>query len=234
MLWKQAPWRYLAENDYVLESSNPSSMVWHDGELWVGDWLAQTIDRYAFQGKHLGLVRKYYLPGVHLSGFAIAGEKMYLCDSWKKTVQRRKLDEALTVERVFPVKQRINNLFWDGKYLWSCGPGGAVSRHKPDDSLTVLARFKLSNEPDQIYKDSKFFWSASSGARRIYKHQLDNRLSVVAEYEIAGLESGAAAHAAVAGHPLSAFAWHEGKLWITLEGRNLLMKRSPGRLHPFP
>ncbi len=194
---------------YPAASANISVLLWNGGDLWAGDWLSQNVYRYRKTKAGLELQKKYPLAGVHISGFAVAGDKIYIADSWKKVVEERRLDDALTLVRSFPFPGRIISLFYDGEYLWSCDSEGAVLLHKTDAELSVAAYFKLPNKPDQIYKARDALWSAVSSTGKIYRHNLDDKLSIAGVYSVK-MPSG--------GPTLSAFTWKDSRLWLAGDG----------------
>jgi len=194
---------------YPAASSNISVMLWNAGELWAGDWLTTSVYRYGKTKTGLELKKKYQLENVHISGFAVAGDKLYIADSWKKVIEERMLDDKLTLVRSFPSPARVISLFYDGEYLWSCDAEGAVLLHKTDAELSVAAYFKLPNKPDQIYKSKDALWSAVSSTGKIYRHKLDDKLSITGVYSVK-LPSG--------GQALSAFTWKDSRLWLAGDG----------------
>jgi len=194
---------------YPAASANISVLLWNGGDLWAGDWLSQSVYRYHKTKAGLELQKKYPLENVHISGFAVAGDKIYIADSWKKVIEERRLDDALTLVKSLPFAGRIISLFYDGEYLWSCDAEGAVLLHKTDAELSVAAYFKLPNKPDQIYKTKDALWSAVSSTGKVYRHNLDDKLSISGVYSIK-MPSG--------GPTLSAFTWKDSRLWLAGDG----------------
>ncbi|MBU2483329.1 MAG: response regulator [Proteobacteria bacterium] len=194
---------------YPAASSNISVLLWNDKELWAGDWLEQALYRYQPVKGALELKKKYALGNVHIGGFAVAGGNLYIADAWKKVIEKRKLDDALTLVKSFGFPGRIGSLSYDGEYLWSCDSEGTVLLHKLDSELTVAAHFRLPNRPDQIYKTKRELWSAVSSTGRLYKHNLDDKLSVAGAYAL---------KLPLPRQPLSAFTWKGGRLWLAGDG----------------
>ncbi|MCK5106764.1 MAG: response regulator [Elusimicrobiales bacterium] len=194
---------------FPIESSNISSMAWDKDELWAGDWVEETIYQYGFSKNELKLKKKYKLNGVHIGGIAVSDGIIYIADSWKKNIQKRKIDDNLTLIKKYSFSKEIINIFYDGEYLWSCDTNGTLLVHRMDDSLSVISSFKLSNRPDQIFKQKKILWSAISSTKEIYKHKLDDKLSIMQAYKIKDLPGDS---------PLSSFSWKDGKLWVVRDG----------------
>ncbi len=194
---------------FPIESSNISSMAWDKEDLWAGDWVEETIYQYHFSKNELKLKKKYKLAGVHIGGIAVSDGIIYIADSWKKNIQKRKIDDNLTLIKNYSFSKEIINIFFDGEYLWSCDTNGTLLVHRMDDSLSVISSFKLSNRPDQIFKQKKNLWSAISATSEIYKHKLDDKLSIVQAYKIKDLPGDS---------PLSSFSWKDGKLWVVRDG----------------
>ncbi|HBE88979.1 MAG TPA: hypothetical protein DDW67_07565, partial [Elusimicrobia bacterium] len=217
--WSDGRRNYAAA--YESAGSNISSMVWRGGELWVSDWLEQGLYRYAPRGGKLALAEKVTLPGTHITGFAFSGDSLYVCDSWAGVVQERTLEKGFPVAGNHDLPGKITSLFFDGKYLWTCDSEGVVSRRRTGDDLPVEAEFRLAHKPDQIYKDSKAFWSVVSSSGRIYRHRLDEKLTVEEIFTAGDPGSD---------RPLSAFTWRNGRLWLAREGGKTIGEYGPGIL----
>lgn len=194
---------------YPAASADISTLLWSGEDLWAGDWLSQSVYRYRKTKAGLALEKTYALKNVHISGFAVAGDRLYIADSWKKVIEERRLDDNLTLVKSFPFPGGITGLFYDGENLWSCDAEGSVLLHKTDPELSAISYFKFPNRPDQIYKAKDAFWSAVSSTGRIYRHKLDDKLSVEEIYSLK-LPSGSQA--------LSAFTWKDSRLWLTGAG----------------
>jgi len=222
-------WRWWPKTDrnFSIPHSHPSALVWHQGELWISDWLDQTIYRYGLEGRELKLNRSYHLPETHITGLALVGDLLYTCDSWKKEIRKRRIDETLTLLGKYPSPgEQPSCLFWDGRYLWSCdAQKHRIYRHQLDSRLTVLEQFPSpSQTPVALYKDEKYLWSADADKRLIYQHRLDSELSVMVSYRLPDLEEGK--------QSLSAFTWSQDKLWLGRDGKGLIYRRSFRKLEP--
>lgn len=217
--WSDGRRNYAAAHESA--GTNVSSLVWRGGDLWVSDWLEQGLYRYSLRGGKLALAEKVPLPGTHITGFAFGDDALYVCDSWAGVVQERTLEKGFPLARDHDLPGKITSLFFDGKYLWTCDSEGVVSRRRTGGDLPVEAEFRLAHKPDQIYKDAGAFWSVVSSSGRLYRHRLDDKLSVEAVFT-AG-DSGA-------GKPLSAFTWKKGRLWLAREGEKTIGEYGPGIL----
>lgn len=206
---------------YQASSSNISVLLWHEGELWAGDWLEQAIYRYQPAKGAMELKKKYPLGKVHISGFAIAGGKLYIADAWKKTIEERDLDDELTLVKSVSFPGGISSLYYDGEYIWSCDASGAVLLHKPEPGLAVAAYFRLANRPDQIYKTKDELWTVVSSEGKLYRHKLDDKLSIDGVYSL---------KLPLARQPLSAFTWRNGRLWLAGDGTAGLYEAGRGLL----
>lgn len=206
---------------YQAASSNISVLLWNEGELWAGDWLEQAIYRYRPANGAMELKKKYPLGKVHISGFTIAKGKLYIADAWKKTIEERELDDDLTLVKSVSFPGGISSLYYDGEYIWSCDASGTVLLHQLDPGLTVTAYFKLANRPDQIYKTKDALWTAVSSEGRLYRHKLDDKLSIEGVYAL---------KLPLARQPLSAFTWRNGRLWLADDGTAELYEAGKGLL----
>jgi len=202
----------LSGRDFPTTHSHHTGFAWSGKRLFVSDWVTQMVQEYALKGGRLDGIRAYRLPGTHLTGIAVGGGHIYVCDSWKRRIEKRKLDEDLTLVRRFPSPgPSPAGLFWDGRYLWSSDSSrGRIYRHEPK-GLSVLESYRApGRSPSSIYTDGKFFWSADSETRLIYRHRLDSKLRVLAAYTLGYLDEGPA--------PLSAFTLRGDIAWLGKDG----------------
>lgn len=200
---------------HKIEGSHISALRWHNNELWVSDWMEQCIFRYSLKNGALALKRKYNLKDVHITSFAIAGDKIYIFDSWEENIQERAIDEKLRILNKIPFSGKVTSISFDGQNFWSCNVDGNISSYKADDKFTVMVNYKPDNHPDQIFKEKADLWSASSSKMKIYKHNIDANLSVREVYKI---------NSTFADKPLLAFTWHKEKLWFIQEDSSELVE----------
>lgn len=213
--------------EFKIAYSNPVDMTWNAGALWVADWYTQSIYVHNLKKSGAPIVKTYYLPEVHLSGVAVAGDRLFTTDSWKQKINRHKLDEYLTVEASLPSPgPNPASLFFDGKYLWSIdSKAGNIYQHRLDDKLTIVADFKApGSAPVGFYKDDQFAWVSDSQTRRLYKLRLDDQLTPVGSYTLEDLEARR--------EPLACFRWIDGNLWFARDRLAVLFKRTPRSLKP--
>jgi CheY-like chemotaxis protein len=207
--------------EYPGVAPNISALMWKDGKLVAGDWLARAVYVYAQEKDGLKLERTYQLDKTHISGLAAAGDVLYVADSWRKVVEARSFTAGLPVLKVYPMPGNVAALFYDGEYLWTCdGEGNAVLR-RADSELTPSASFRLPEKPDQIFKDSKYLWTAVSSTGRIYRHKLDDGLTQDAVFSLKTSRPA---------NPLSAFAWKGKRLWLARDGLGVLTETGKGEL----
>jgi sugar lactone lactonase YvrE len=196
-------------------------MVWSDGKLLAGDWLAQAVYQYSLSRGGLELVQTFPLEKTHISGLAAVGDTLYVADSWKKVIEARRLSPGLPLIRSYPAPGNVSALFYDGEFLWTCdGDGNVVLRH-PDPDLTPAASFKLPEKPDQVFKGGKYLWTLVSSTGKIYRHRLDDSLTLDGIYKLRTPRPG---------YPLSAFAWRDGRIWFARDGLGIIFEAGSGEL----
>lgn len=221
LAWGLRAWRSSESNVFPVPYSHPTALVWVGESLWSADWFNQSVYEHRLRGNRLEVVRTVRLPQSHITGLAVANGSLYLTDSWKKTIERRRLDPGLTLIDTTPSPGKSpSGLYWDGRYLWSSdSAAGRFYQHDLDRPLSVLASYKSPGKsPAGVYRDAQYFWSADSDTRTLYQHRLDQELRVVAQFTLAALDEGSAA--------LSCFTWREGRLWMGRDGAPRLMRRS--------
>lgn len=218
-------WRAASAASYFREypgvAPNISALVWSGDTLFAGDWLSQAVYVYAQEQDGLKLKETYPLPKTHISGLASAGDILYVADSWKKTIEARKLEPGLPLVRSFPAPGKVSALFFDGEYLWTCDSEGNAVLRRPDAELTPSVSFKLPEKPDQLFKDKDYLWTAVSSTGKVYRHKLDDSLTPDGVYTL---------KTARAGYPLSAFAWRGGRLWFARDGLAVVFEAGGGEL----
>jgi CheY-like chemotaxis protein len=216
---------WFTNEDFKLAYSNPVDMTWANGKLWVGDWFTQSIYIHDIQKSGAPIVKTYYLPDVHVTGVAVAGDRLFTADSWAKKINRHKLDEYLTLETSWPSPgPSPTSLFFDGKYLWSIDSKAArIYQHRLDDHLTIVGDYKApGSAPVGFFKDDKYAWVSDSQSRRLYKLRLDDQLTPLAAYSLEEMEQRQ--------EPLSCFRWIDGNLWFARDRLNQMYKRTPRSL----
>lgn len=220
-------YRYFMANyaDYYREypgvAANISALVWQGDKLMAGDWLAGAVYVYSNGKDGLKLDRSYQLEKTHISGLAAAGDTLYVADSWRSVVEARGLSRGLPLLRSFPMPGKVSALFYDGEYLWTCDSAGNAVLRRPDSELTPAASFRLPEKPDQIFKDSRYLWTAVSSTGLIYRHKLDDSLTLDGTFALKTLR---------AGYPLSAFVWKNGRLWLARDGLAVLAEAGRSEL----
>jgi CheY-like chemotaxis protein len=233
-LWMFGPWSRLKQ--HPVPFSNPTAIAWNDGKLWVADWVTQTVYQLQPEGPSLRVLGTTVVPEAHLTGLVVVHDFVYTCDSWRKVIQKRRADPALTLVKEVPSPGPTpSGLFFDGQYLWSCDmTRGKIFQHALNDRLTVIATYPSPGKaPVALAKDPDYFWSADAETRKLYRHRLDDRLTVLSEIQLDELNRGR--------EPLSAVALHENVWWLGRDGKNVLytypMKSramSPGPRSPAP
>lgn len=209
--------------EHVLPASHPSALVWSGDTLWVSDWFDQSVYRMAPGDEGLKVERRFVFPKSHIMALAVTGKHIYLADSWTKQFQRRRLDADLSLERAFPSPgPNPSALYYDGRYLWSTDKATRrLYQHALDEELSVLGDFPLSYAPVGFHVDGAGAWGVGEEPRLFYRHAPPRGLEILGAYELPELLEGRA--------PISGFALRGRKLWIALDGVNMILER-PARL----
>ncbi|MFH1724130.1 MAG: response regulator [Elusimicrobiota bacterium] len=202
-----------AGRDFAIPHENATALVWRGDRLWSADWVTQSVYEYERRGNRLEVVRSVHLPETHITGIAVSGEHLYVCDSWKREIQKRRLDERFSLVRAYRSPgPNPAGVYFDGRYLWSSDASERrFYQHGIDAGLTVLESYPAPGRaPSSIFKDGSYFWSADSETRMIYRHRLDARLGVLAVYSLPLLNEG--------GAPLSGFTLRGDDVWMGRDG----------------
>ncbi|MBI5208890.1 MAG: response regulator [Elusimicrobia bacterium] len=200
-------------DEYPVPYQHPVSVAWKGESLWSADWFSQTVYELKQKGSRLEIARSVHIPDSHITGLAVTDDMLFVADSWKKTIQRRRLDGGFTlVDSVKSPGGNPTGLYWDGRYLWSVdSETRRFYQHDLDHQMTVVASFKAPGKtPAALFKDPQYFWSADADTRMLYQHRLDNELRVIARYTLPALDMGREA--------LSCFTWRDRWLWVGRDG----------------
>lgn len=214
-------WSERETGSFPVPYSHPTALVWVGEKLWTADWYSQSIYEHGLSGEKLETLRTVRLPKSHITGLAVANGSLYVADSWKKTIERRRLDPGLTLIDSTPSPgPSPSGLYWDGRYLWTSDSSTArFYQHDLDRSLTVLASYKSPGKsPAGMYRDTQYFWSADADTRTLYQHRLDQELRVVAKYTLSALDAGSQA--------LSCFTWRANHVWMGRDGTAQILRRN--------
>ncbi|MFC1680138.1 response regulator [Elusimicrobiota bacterium] len=206
--------------DFGIPHEHPTALVWVGDRLFSSDWYTQSIYEFRLRGGRLEAVRSVRLPGTHITGMAFADGHLYVCDSQKRAIQKRRVDKQLSLVRAYTSPgPNPAGLFWDGKYLWSSDAStDRFYRHVVTADLAVVASYRAPGKnPASIYKDDAYFWSADSETRLIYRHRLDGKLRVLSVFSSQLLDQGPA--------PLSAFTLRGDNIWLGRDGSATLHVR---------
>lgn len=210
--------------EHALPTSHPSALVWSGKTLWIADWFDQSVYRMIEDSQGLRLERRYQFPKSHIMALAVSDRHVFIADSWAKQIQRRKIDEALTLEAAIASPgPNPSALFYDGRYLWSADKNTRrLYQHALDNELTVLGDYPLGYAPVGFHIDRTGLWAAGEEPRLFYRHAPPRGLETLGVYELPELLEGRA--------PISGFAWRERKLWIALDGVNKILERPARKL----
>ncbi len=213
--------------EFMIPHSRVSGLSWGTDQLWACDWFTQSVYQYEFKNDHLNLVKSFTVPGFHFTGIALAGEYIYSCDSWKKTINKHNINDSLSVASTYKSPgDNPSGLYYDGKYLWSCdGNTKKIYQHALDDQLTILSTYEsLSRFPVGVVKVEGTLWYAGVGGI-LYGHLLQDGFRMEKSLALTSTKDSA---------QVSAFAMNQGKVIIAYEGVNKLFERDLSDLPNAP
>ncbi|MBI4369832.1 MAG: response regulator [Elusimicrobia bacterium] len=212
-----------ASVDFTIPFEHPSSIVLDKDNLWISDWLGEKIIHYKI-AEGLSLERRYDLSGEHITGLAVAeGGLAYVCDSWKKTISKRRIEPDFALIETAPSPGPSPScLFWDKKFLWSCDAvTGKIYQHDPSDLSVRVSFDNQAKSPTAVAIEDGFLWVGDAASNKIFKHRLGATAALEAMYSLP---------AQVEAKALSGMALHEGYFWLARDGSSILWKRSLKKL----
>lgn len=194
---------------HQLASSNISGISLRAGELWAGDWVTGTIYRYSCPAGDPVLLESYPLGSTHITSMSIAGDRAYIWDSWAGLLHVRSLEPGLPPILSARLSKKLTSIHYDGKVLWTCDEDGSLSRRAPDPPLAELDAYKLEEHPQLVFLDGPVLWTSDANGT-FYRRTLAGGLSAPSRHNVPNLNRK---------YPVSAFAWHDGRLWLAMDGK---------------
>ncbi|MBI5202126.1 MAG: hypothetical protein HY925_11110 [Elusimicrobia bacterium] len=205
---------------WELPFSHPSGLAFHDGELWVSDWFAQTV--YRLDPKNAATRRAVHYPKEAPAALALTQDQLWVVASQNQLV-RHMLDDRLTaLEKVADRAGPTVGLAYDGLYLWTVdGKDKRIHKRLMDDHLTVLDSYDYpGSEPAALAFDGKDLWSLDAGHHELLRHSLEHPGRVTLRATIPEYADGAF-------RPVG-LAWDGERFWSVAENRR--ESNRPGRV----
>jgi predicted nucleic acid-binding Zn-ribbon protein len=220
--------RPIPGREYSIPFSHPSALVWSGDSLWAADWVDAAIFKLRLEEGRLSLVAKYPMPGSRISGLAVTGDALYLADSGRGVIEKRKLDDALTVDHSWLISGgKISALGSDGRSLYAAS-SGRINKYALEESLPLVSTYFAPPAIVGMAFGETELWSADSESRLFLRHRLDETLGVKNAYGLAELDTGT--------KPLSCFTRKGDEVWFGRDGdaslkvwpaRGLASRRQP-------
>jgi CheY-like chemotaxis protein len=216
VVWFHTP--SIDNRDFNLLTKNPSGLSWTPDGLWVSDWSTQSI---SLLDSNMTPVKTIKLPGSHPTGLCVTDKHVYISDSWKKAIEKRRLDDQFTLEATISSPgPSPSGLYFDGTYLWSAdSEEGRIYRHDPQSLDAKLFYPTPNRAPIGVYVEGTTMWTADADTRLVYRHEIGPNLPVKETLRLSSIAEGQ--------EPLSAFTVHQGHFWLTRDGMLSLLKRHP-------
>lgn len=212
---------------YPIPYSNPTALCWDGKNLWVSDWVNQTIYKHNIDEK-LTVANMFTMLGSHITGLTFDGQYLWTCDSWARKIHKRNMDSNLSVVVTYQSPGlEPSGLFWDGINLWCCDPK-EQKLYKLRVSLTELiveAEYNsMCRLPAGMFSDGKYFWIADGETNQIFK------LNIV-DMSLAGIYS--LQEYVEKGAKLSGIAYDGKYIWVCFDGIQQIFKYSKNKLKKF-
>ncbi|MBI5243895.1 MAG: hypothetical protein HY922_09485 [Elusimicrobia bacterium] len=130
--------------------------------------------------------RDYAVPFSHPTGLVWEGDILWASDWYDQSIHQLRLGPSgLTAVRRFPVPAHILGMTRvNGAFYIVDSWARLIERWVPSGDALVLDRSWPSpgEKPSAVHYDGKSLWTADSGARKIYRHLLDEDLTVAESY----------------------------------------------------
>ncbi|MCX5793977.1 MAG: hypothetical protein NTY77_00590 [Elusimicrobia bacterium] len=206
-----------AGRDYPLPFARPGALAWQGDMLWVADPQAQALHRFKLESGRLREDRSFPLPGSRVAGLAVAGGALYVADAGANEIQKRRVDDALTLDKSWPVAaQDISALASDGKSLFAAfSKPGRIRQYALDENLSFVNTFFGPPNPVGMAVEGGALWTADGDSRLLLRYSVDSALSLRETRAVPGLGPGA----------LSGFALRRRAVWFVQDGRALVLER---------
>jgi len=196
---------------YPIEFNEVSGIAIDKNNIFIGDWIKQKIAKYEILNGVVNFIEDYNMSGIHLTAIAIAGNKLYISDSWRSVVEERELDNRLNLVRTYNNFGKIMSMSFDGKKLWMIDNEGNlyVKEYSDTNSSLVYKVLKF----DEIYSDSKYLWGLIFKEGKIYRYKIDKNMELDKVFRIKNENK-----------EISAFTMSNGKVYYTLIGEPYIVE----------
>lgn len=199
-----------------LPSGHTVSFVWQGESLWIADWFEPAIYLMKDTPEGLQSVDRFPLDDVHVMAIALTPTHIYLADPWTHRIERRRRDDALSLESSVPSPgPSPSALFFDGTYLWSADKEERkIYKHTLDEALSVRETYSVDHAPGGLFVDNARMWSSAADTGDLYKHDPATG-KVLAVYSVSRGADGS---------PLAAFTWKGRSLFFARDGGQELIQ----------
>ncbi|MFH1379229.1 MAG: response regulator [bacterium] len=202
------------DETYHTPYANPTAMTWDSETLWVSDWVTQSF--YQHDPAFKFAVRKvYYVQSSHPTGFAWDGQTLWSCNAWEKKIYKHRLDPEFSIVKSYASPGSYpTGLYFDGMYMWICDSSKKPMIYKARvhaDTLEIVASYPSpGKQPVGIFSDGEHIWTADAQDGCIYKHAIDDNLTVTQIFQPPQYTAGR--------DRLTGMTWDGKHIWTCSEG----------------
>lgn len=161
-----------------LPYNDPTSIVYDDGAVWIGNWYTQSIYRYKENDCKLDLRRTYYFSD--FGPLAVARLDNYIWTAGTDFILRQHIiNENLDVIRSFKLKDvNPSGMAFIGNNLWVCDSDTKkIHQYYVGSDIMLVNSYNSGlSAPVGLYWDGQFIWIADAAGNKLYlfKQKMDN------------------------------------------------------------
>lgn len=169
--------------EYNVPYSHPTALASDTSYLWICDWQMGSIYHHKMD-RALTIQRIIYFPENNFSALAFSGDALYTANPWTKKINKHLLNESLSIIKTYSTGElNISGLaFADGGLYVADLTRRAIYFGILVDATKTFEVIKTYPSPGSapvgVWFDGKNLWSCDSGTNQIYKHRMDEDLSV--------------------------------------------------------
>lgn len=132
---------------------------------------------------------QFPLPYSHPSAIAFQENYFWISDWYAQSIYKHEPDRNGFVMLAVYHLSDVNPvaIAWAESHLWVLSAGHKILKYAVSEKLKLRQSARSpGNNPSGMAFDGKYLWTSDTGTRKVYRHVLDDRLTVEAEFDYPG------------------------------------------------
>jgi len=168
---------------YNTQYNNPTGIALDKTKyLWICDWQTQNIYKHIIN-KNFVVEKVFSFPETRFSAITLnEPEQNYIfsCDPWTKKIYKHDINENMKIISTYNSPgPSPTGIACFNKTIWVCD-NSTAKIYQLDENCNIIKQYDAPgpNPVSICYDIENCLWSADSQTNKIYKHKLDEKLSV--------------------------------------------------------